>query len=110
MHRRVMTTDARHRIDKFTVPSDSMDEFLTQVRHIHRLFDDQPGLLRNDITVLADGPSGFNVATVVSWESQDALERAGRVVGEDARARGFDRAQFMATLGVIGDFGTYAGL
>ncbi|MFW0786225.1 antibiotic biosynthesis monooxygenase [Gordonia sp. CPCC 206044] len=100
-----MTTT--HRIDKFSVPADSMDEFLERVHHTHALLGDQPGILRNEVMTLTDGPSEFNVVTTVTWESVDALADAGHVVAEDAARTDFDRAAFLTRLGVRGDFGTY---
>lgn len=102
-----MASEALHRIDKFSVPAEARSEFLAQVRATHRLLDRQPGLIRNDVTVLAHGDSSFDVVTVVTWESEAAMAAAREAVTAEAAARGFDRGTFMARLGVTGDFGTY---
>ncbi|MEE3852216.1 antibiotic biosynthesis monooxygenase [Gordonia sp. LSe1-13] len=101
-------TDHLHRIDKFAVPERSRDEFLRQVHHTHAILGAQPGILRNDVLTLIGGDSTFNVVTVVSWESADALRNAGRAVAADVADTGFDRDTFLERLGVTGDFGTYA--
>ncbi|MDY6809276.1 MAG: antibiotic biosynthesis monooxygenase [Actinomycetota bacterium] len=103
-----MTSEPLHRIDKFAVPEASREEFLRQVHHTHEILGAQPGILRNDVLTLVGGDSTFNVVTVVSWESSDALRNAGRAVADDVARTGFDRDAFLARLGVTGDFGTYA--
>lgn len=97
-----------HRIDKFSVPTDSMDEFLAQVRHTHEILGRQPGIIRNDVITLVDGDSAYNVVTAVTWESAESLRNAGSAVAADVAATGFDRTGFLTRLGVTADFGTYA--
>ncbi|MBD1320278.1 antibiotic biosynthesis monooxygenase [Gordonia hankookensis] len=102
------TSPQLHRIDKFAVPAEAMTEFLTRVRHTHRILGGQPGIVRNDVVTLVDGESDYNVVTAVTWESREALQNAGRAVAADVAASGFDRAAFLRRLGVTADFGTYS--
>lgn len=95
------------RIDKFRVPAESLDELLAALRDTHRVIDELPGVISNDVAHLTAGNSRFNVVTVVTWESQAAHEAAGQVMAERARRRGFDKSEFLVRLGVELDSGLY---
>ena len=96
------------RIDKFAVPADAMPAFLKRLRWIDQALAALPGCRQNRVMTERSG-SEFNVATLVEWESSEALAAARAQISRHYAEEGFDPTDFMKRLGVRADMGLFAG-
>ncbi|WP_051539657.1 hypothetical protein [Sulfitobacter sp. 20_GPM-1509m] len=65
-----------HRIDKFEVPENELQQFLSTVVASHRQIDGLEGCVRNEVMMKCQGEGRFNVVTHVVWEDQTAYDVA----------------------------------
>ncbi|GGE20636.1 hypothetical protein GCM10011360_06630 [Primorskyibacter flagellatus] len=95
------------RIDRFTLPAASRDEFLDRVAKTHSILRTCKGFVLDRIVEqrLADG--SLALLTVAEWDGQPAFDAARETVKQAHAAEGFDRAETMQRLGIAADLGTY---
>lgn len=65
-----------HRIDKFEVPENELQQFLAAVAASHRQIDKLEGCVRNEVMMKCQGEGNFNVVTHVVWVDQTAYDAA----------------------------------
>jgi len=104
----MQTTRSVFRIDKFAVPADAMPAFLRRLRWIDQALAALPGCRQNRVMTERSG-SEFNVATLVEWESSEAMAAARAQISRRYAEEGFDPTDFMKRLGVRADMGLFAG-
>ena len=97
----------RYRIDAFQVPEASRAQFEQAVRRSERFIRTLPGCLGHAVLAKAAGPGRFDLVTVATWESQEAIDRAGERVRAWYREIGFDPAAAMAGWGVKAEMGYF---
>jgi hypothetical protein len=98
----------RYRIDAFQVPEGSRAEFEEAMNRSMRFLLTLPGCRGHAVFVKAAGPTRFDVITVATWESQEAIDRAGDRVRAYYRELGFDPAASMARWGVKAEIGYFS--
>jgi heme-degrading monooxygenase HmoA len=100
-------TQPVYRIDKFVVPDRPRAEFLAKVRETQQILREIPGCVDEAVYEQTDGPGRFNVITMVTWQSAQAMESAKKVMAERQARDGFRPNEFLEKLGVSGDIGIY---
>lgn len=95
------------RIDKFIVPDEAKDEFLSRVHDTHQLLRTLPGFVRDFVVEKVDGNGRFNYVTTVEWESQKAISAAKIAVQSFHKKNDFDPQAFWERLGVQADLANY---
>lgn len=96
-----------YRVDKFIVPENARDEFLSRILDTHRILRVQPGFLKDSILAQIDGPGIYNIVTVAEWESQEAIDSAKQVVQGEHAKNGFSPKETMERLGIQADIANY---
>ncbi len=105
-----MTREPIFLIDKFDVPPAAEAEFLRRIRATHALLSKQPGCLLNLVLRQTGGPGTFNFVTLVSWDSQEAIDRARLALITAQAADKFEQGGFLERLRVKADIATYRAL
>jgi len=77
-------------IDLFSVPEESMTEFLQAARSAQNFVKTLPGFVEGFLYEKKDGSSRYNVATTAVWRDEAAFENAKQTVAEEYRKRGYD--------------------
>jgi hypothetical protein len=101
------TSTSLFRLDRFAVPDAALPDFLAQVRRVDALLARERGCRQHLVLVQSEGGSEFNVATLVGWESEQAMSAAKRRMQAIYREEGFDPAAFMKKLGVRPDMAVF---
>jgi hypothetical protein len=97
----------RYRIDAFQVPEASRAEFEAAMNRSMTFLSTLPGCRGQAVLVKAAGPGRFDVITMATWESQEAVDEAVTQVRAYYRSIGFDPAAAMARWGVKAELGFY---
>lgn len=101
------STESIYRIDKFSVPRESIEPFLERLREAHQFLDTLEGCIQNRILQLDSGTSHFNIMTLVEWRDVDSFERAKTRAMERHAASGVRPQELFKELGVEADLGNY---
>jgi quinol monooxygenase YgiN len=97
----------RYRIDAFQVPEASRAEFEAAMNRSMTFLRTLPGCLGQAVFVKAAGPTHFDVITMATWESQEAVDQAVEQVKTYYRSIGFDPPAAMARWGVKAELGFF---
>jgi heme-degrading monooxygenase HmoA len=95
------------RIDAFTVPQASRDEFVAAMRRNLAFIETLPGFISHVVFEKTNGPTDFNIVTIAAWESQQAIAAAGDKVRAYYQGIGFDMPATLARLEVVASLGYY---
>lgn len=109
-HANTHPTTTRFRIDKFAVPTQAVDDFVAQMKHLQTTLQAQPGCTHAAVLTQLGGPGRFNVLTWVEWEDQASVDAAAAVMQKQFASDGFDPKAFMQRLGAEGDLGVYGAV
>lgn len=96
-----------YKVDKFVVPNEARDEFLSEVRRTHDLLEEQPGFIRDLVLEHSRGPGRFNFVTMVEWRSEQAIHDARNVVNDMHEREGFDSEELFERRGIEADIAAY---
>ena len=99
--------DLQFRIDSFSVPAGSREEFEAAMRRNLEFLQTLPGFLGHVVFEKTEGETEYNLATIAVWQDRDALEAAGARVREYYQTIGFDAKETMTRLGVAASIGNY---
>jgi heme-degrading monooxygenase HmoA len=99
-----------YRVDKFVVPNQAREEFLTQVRNTHELLKAQPGFIQDFLLEQPADPGEFNVITLVEWQDTKAVENARAAVMTMHKSTGFNPQEMFVRLGIKADIGNYKSI
>lgn len=99
-----------YRVDKFIVPKNARDEFLSRIMETHRILRTQPGFLTDYILEQTDGPGKYNIVTVAEWKDQESIDAAKKTVQAEHAKNGFSPQQTMERLGVQADIANYTSV
>ena len=100
-------SDFIYRIDAFQVPEASRAEFEAAMNRSMAFLRTLPGCRGHQVFMKSAGPSHLDVITMATWESQEAVDRAGERVRAYYRGIGFDPAASMARWGVKAEIGYF---
>jgi heme-degrading monooxygenase HmoA len=101
------TADRVYRIDKFVVPNQAREEFLSNVLKTHQLLKVQPGFIQGLILEQPAAEGEFNILTLVEWSDENAVEKAREVVLAMHKETGFNPQEARARLGIKVEPGSY---
>lgn len=96
-----------YRLDKFIVPQAARDEFLAKVKSTHQLLRSQPGFVQGFLLEQSLPEDVVKIATLVEWESQQAINDARVAVMAMHQRHGFSAQEFIARLGIKAEVGSY---
>ena len=89
-----------YRIDAFVVPDAARAELEATMRRNMAFIRTLEGFHGHVVFVKRSGASAFNLVTIATWESQDAIERAGAEVRAYYQRIGFDMPAALQRWGV----------
>lgn len=95
-----------YRLDHFIVPAAAMPAFTERLHHTQQTLDGMPGC-RQNLVLSRIGAGEYDIATLVEWESAEALAAAKAAMQQRYAAAGFDPAEFMRALGIRADMASY---
>ena len=91
------------RLDRFTLPAASREEFLRRVGFIPRLLRPRPGFLRDIAVERALPDDRLELATLVEWAAPEDAAAAAPMVTAALAEAGLDLRADLARLGVAGE-------
>lgn len=95
------------RLDRFIIPTSAYAEFLKQLKQIHALLREQPGLRYDLLFERPATDEAVHLMSMVEWADQNSLDAAKRVVDAYCHKIGFDRDEVLERLKIIADIGIY---
>jgi heme-degrading monooxygenase HmoA len=96
-----------YRLDKFIVPRNAREEFLTKVKGTHQLLRAQPGFIQDFLLEQPLSDEVIQVATLVEWQNQQAIDNARVAVMDMHKQSGFNAQELIARLGIKAEMGSY---
>ncbi|KRD39036.1 hypothetical protein ASE35_01280 [Lysobacter sp. Root916] len=96
-----------YRLDHFVVPAAAMPAFIERLRYTQQALDALPGCKQNLVLSRIGASGEYDIATLVEWESADAVAAAKAAMQQHYAETGFDPAQFMRELGIRADLASY---
>lgn len=100
------------RLDGFLVPDAARAPFLARMEANLAFIRTLPGFQGHVVLEKRAGEGAFDLVTLATWDSQEALDAAGREVRAHAQRMGLDLARSLAEWGVQmtrGEYGMPAG-
>lgn len=97
-----------YRLDHFVVPAAAMPAFTERLRLTQQALDTMPGCKQNLVLSRIGASGEYDIATLVEWESAEAVAAAKAAMQQRYADSGFDPAQFMRELGIRADMAAYA--
>jgi heme-degrading monooxygenase HmoA len=97
----------RFRLDSFSVPEAARGEFEAAMRRNLAFIETLPGFRGHVVLEKVGGPAAFNVVTIATWESAEALDAAGVRVRAYYESIGFDLVGALARWGVRAELGNF---
>lgn len=82
-------------IDTFTVPPEAREIFLKRMNISRTMLRTLPGFIEDHAYEKTAGESKFNYITVATWESEEAISNAKKLVNARYAEEGFDLAEFI---------------
>ncbi|MCP3101023.1 antibiotic biosynthesis monooxygenase [Myxococcus sp. K15C18031901] len=95
------------RIDRITVPTASRAELETAMHRITALLREQPGFLGNVVFERKGDAGTLVLVTMATWESAEAMAKAGEAVRAHNQRIGFDAQALFQRLGATMERGDY---
>ena len=95
------------RLDHFAVPTAAMPAFVERLRYTQQALDGMPGCKQNLVLTRIGASGEYDIATLVEWESADAVAAAKAAMQQRYAEEGFDPAAFMRGLGIRADMANY---
>ena len=96
-----------YRLDCFFIPEAAREEFEAAMRRNLAFLETLPGFRGHQVLEKTAGPTSFNVVTIATWASRQALESASGRVGAYYRQIGFDAAAVLARWGARAELGVF---
>lgn len=97
-------------IDKFIVPTEAKEEFLTRLRANLDLIKKQPGFIETTAYEKSDGEGEFNYVTIAVWENEEVLLNARQMVSTENQKLGFNLPEMLKRLNIKIDRAVYKKL
>jgi hypothetical protein len=98
------------RLDRFVVPLQSQDEFLSEIRTINGLLKEQPGFLQGFVLEQKGERGSVRIVTLVEWKNVEAICAAGTAVARIHSDFGFNTTEMLNRLGIRANFETYTNI
>ncbi|GLH72680.1 hypothetical protein GETHLI_11820 [Geothrix limicola] len=102
-----------YRIDSFILPEAAREEFLSAMHQNMAFIRTLPGFQGHRVFEKKAGDGPYNLVTLATWESREALEAAGKEVRAYYQRMGFDMPGLLKRWGVVmvrADYEAPAGL
>lgn len=96
-----------YRLDHFIVPAAALPAFTERLRLTQQALDGMPGCRQNLVLSRIGAGGEYDVATLVEWDSADAVAAAKAAMQQRYAEEGFDPAVFMRALGIRADMASY---
>lgn len=96
-----------YRLDRFIVPAEALPAFNERLRYTQHVLDGMPGCRQNLVLSRIGTGGEYDVATLVEWDSTDAVAAAKAAMQQRYAEEGFDPAEFMRALGIRADMASY---
>ena len=97
-----------YRIEALTLPDDAREEFERRAHSAAEVLRGQPGFVERRVYDRVSGDGAADVVTIVTWDSLESIDAAGKAIAEHNAATGFDLAGFRKRHGITGSQGVYA--
>jgi len=94
-------------IDRFTVPSGAVTEFLNRMKINRQFIRQQPGFVEDNAYRQIGGDGEYHFVTVAVWESAGAINNARQAVAAEYKREGFDMPAMIARLQIKMDRAIY---
>lgn len=101
------TSDRIYRLDRFTVPKQAREDFLSKVKETHELLRNQPGFVQDFLLEQTENDEEITLVTLVEWQDKKAVENAGKAVKTMHKSSGFNPKRFTKQLGIEADLGIF---
>jgi len=95
------------RVNRFQVPAEARDEFLSLIERTHEVIRMQAGFIDDMILEQQVGGGIFNLLTVLQFEGEYVLQSVITAVARFDQAAGIDRQALTRRLGVEASVGFY---
>ena len=95
------------RVNRFSVPAESRQQFVQLLERTHDVIRAQPGLIDEMILEQQSGPGTFSLMTVLQFEGEHVLQSIITAVARADEAAGIDRQALTRSLGVEASVGFY---
>jgi heme-degrading monooxygenase HmoA len=96
-----------YRVDKFVVPIHAREEFIGNIRSMHKLLRTLPGFVQDFVLEQSAGPGECDFLTLVEWESSDAFANARAVNMAMRKEMKFNPQEMLARFGIKADRANY---
>ena len=96
-----------YRLDHFIVPAAALPAFTERLRLTQQALDGMPGCRQNLVLSRIGAGGEYDVATLVEWDSADAVAAAKAAMQQRYAEEGFDPAAFMRALDIRADMASY---
>lgn len=70
------TSDRIYRLDRFTVPKQACEEFISKVKETHELLRNQPGFIQDFLLEQPAINQEVTLVTLAEWQDIKAVENA----------------------------------
>lgn len=101
------TKDAISLIDKFTIPKDSIEEFLKQMEYNKNIIKLLSGYIGGQLFKKYDNEGGLTIITVAFWENKDKLDEAKTFMQNEFKKIRFNPIEFYERLNIKMERGQY---
>ncbi|HEU0095706.1 MAG TPA: antibiotic biosynthesis monooxygenase [Rhizomicrobium sp.] len=99
-----------YRVNKFIVPKDSRDAFLSLIATTHGVVRRQPGFVRDLVLEQQSGPGQFNFVTLLEFSGIEVVPQITQALADFDAQTGVDRKAVAMELGVKSDMANYRPL
>lgn len=97
-------------VDRFVVPPDSRDAFITRMQLNRRFIRTLPGFIHDTVYEGRDATGKILILTIAVWKNEACLQQAKAAVQAAYKEEGFDPPAFMERLHITMDRAQYKRL
>ena len=87
-------------IDRFTVPLNALEEFVTRMNYNRNFIHSLPGFIKDTVYKRTGEDGDIVIVTVAEWQDADSLTKAKEVVQTEYKRIGFDPAEMLTRLNI----------
>lgn len=94
-------------IDKFVVPSNTVEEFIQRMNYNRNFLKTIPGFINDSVYERREENGNLNIITIAIWENEAILNKAKELVQEEYKRIGFNPAEMIERLNITMERGIY---
>lgn len=87
-------------IDTFTIPENAREAFISRMNKNRELLKTMPGFIEDHAFEKTSGESRFNYVTIATWENEEAIINAKKVVAAHYEKESFSLQEFIKQNGI----------